>query len=53
MLTSQLAVNVAAVPTYRVIIGVVSTYKVVTVTQVVMKVVLYCFLRVPSVKAQT
>ena len=46
-------VIVTAVPTYRVINGVVPNYKVVTVRQVVMKVVLYRFLRVPSVKIQT
>ena len=43
MLTTQLAVIVSEVPTYRVINGVVPNYKVVTVRQVVMKVVLYCF----------
>ena len=40
-------------PTYRVINGVVTNYKVVTVRKEVMKVVLYCFLRVPCVKVQT
>ena len=52
LLITELGIIVAVVPTYRVINDVVPNYKVVTVRQAVMKVVLYCFLRVPSVKVQ-